>query len=173
MGEINLTDAGKDKSSLSWSMELHGLEPVVNALKALGYKPESALWPAALRMTRDPSLLSDLLEYVQAGQPPLESDKPVPPQLARVLPGGYTVASLAKDFRFEVVGAFLMASELLADKNKATALLQKFIERGYWKTMPDGTRVKVHIPAAQKYSRCPVCGKHLIKAGYGCPGCSQ
>jgi len=173
MGEIHLTDTGNDRLSFSWSMEQHGLEPVVNALKSLGYKPESALWPAALRMTRDLNLLSDLLGYVQVGQPPLKNGETVPPQLTRILPGGYTVASLVENFKFEIVGAFLMASELLADKSKAMALLQRFIERGYWKTMSDGTRVKVVLPAAKKHPRCPECGKLFLSPGVGCPLCNQ
>lgn len=155
----------------AWDMDRDGLEPLARALEDLGYKPEEALWPAALRMSRSPQLANDMVNYVRSGQPALEEGRPKPPQLLRRLPGGYTVASMIEKFLFNPAGSFLMASELFADEEKALSILERFIEEGYWKTLPDGTKALVELPIAQEYPTCPRCGRRWARDYEKCPRC--
>jgi len=165
MAEIDSRYAG------NWTMEKDGLEPIVEGLRKMGYQPENALWPAALRISRAPALVDDLLSYVAMGQPPCNSNTREPAVLFRLLPGGHTVASLSEDFNFMLVGSFMMAAELVADQPRAESLLAGYIEKGYWTTLPDGKRILTEVPAAKRYPSCPRCSKRWAKEYDQCPGC--
>jgi hypothetical protein len=121
-----------------WNIDRDGLEPVVAALATLNYEPANFIWLAALRMARAPLLVEDLLAYIAAGQPPLDFVGGRPAALFRLLPGGYSVAALTALFKFELVGSFLMGSELIANERKALAMLNRFKEKGRWKTLNGG-----------------------------------
>ena len=71
----------------------HPHASIVKALATLGYEPAGAIWNAASRMARAPELVQVMLDYVNIK-----------------IPGGYSVASLIRDFEFTSVGAFMMAN---------------------------------------------------------------
>ena len=142
-------------------------------LLRLGYRPEGLAWEAALRMARTPDLASDMILFLKAGMPQPDFDRQTPKILFRPLPRNYTVASLIRDFGFRPVGAFLMASDLIADPEKAQHLLLKFISEGYWINTPQGTHELRFPPVAARYPRCPECDAVLSAPGQKCPVCSE
>jgi hypothetical protein len=124
----------------------HPALPVAGAILRLGYKPESGIWSAALRMMRTPDIANDLIAYVAAGYPADRAPEKIPPQLLRSLPHGMTVASLIRGFRFRPVGAFLIASDLVASPEPTLRLLGKFIKDGVWVTDDAGRHSLMLVP---------------------------
>ncbi len=147
------------------------LEPIAAALAALDYAPKDMVWNAALRMFQAPELAQDMIDYVYAGMPAPDFKKQTPPSLFRPLPGNYTVAALMRDFQFEAVGAYLMGAELTYNTAEAIGILNKFIEEGFRKTLPDGTRILVTLPIAEKYPLCPNCALRWTQSYETCPRC--
>lgn len=139
-----------------WNLDKDGLEPVVAALADLDYQPANFIWLAALRMARAPVLVDDLLAYIAVNQPPLDLAGRKPKMLFRILPGGYSVASLTAAFKFELVGSFLLGSELVADEGKALAMLERFKKKGRWKTLEDGRIALVCLSTADSAAHLPL-----------------
>ena len=127
----------------------HPALPVAEAIIRLGYKPESGIWSAALRMMRTPDLAGDMTAYVAAGQPEISYTENTPPSLFRPLPGGMTVAYLVRDFKFRPVGAFLLAADLVTRPDQTLALLKKFAENGVWVNDEAGRHSLLRLPAVQ------------------------
>jgi hypothetical protein len=121
--------------------------PAAEAIIRLGYKPESGIWSAALRMMRTPDLAGDMIAWVAAGQPGISYPDNTPTALFRPLPGGLTVASLIRDFRLKPVGAFLLASDLETSPDKTLALLRRFAEEGVWVNDEAGRHSLLKLPA--------------------------
>jgi predicted amidophosphoribosyltransferase len=147
------------------------LQPYVDALQALGYSPESGLADAATRLARTPELLADIRAYLKSGKPAVDEQTKTPAELFRPLPGNYNVAGLIRDFQLEPTGAFLMASDLMADTERAIKRLDQIIEEGFWKMLPDGSYAKVVLPVSERYPACPNCGLHWAKNYPACPRC--
>lgn len=116
----------------------HPALPIAKALAKLGYKPASGVWDAALRMQRTPDLARDLMVYVEAGQPAIDYDRSVPKNLFKPLPHGYSIASLVRDFRLKITGAFLLASDLVVKPDATLRLMDRFTRDGVWITDTDG-----------------------------------
>lgn len=144
---------------------------IVRALTALEYEPLGAIDSAASRMARAPQLVTAMLSFVMAGKPAVDYAGQRPAEVFTELPGGYSVASLVRDFGLSTVGAFLMASELVADTARAQDLLTTMIEEGFFTTTPDGLRALVHPPIAQEYPSCPNCARRSVRAYAACPRC--
>ena len=147
------------------------LQPYVAALQALGYSPESGLAEAAARLGRSPELLADIHAYLKSGIPVVDEQSKTPAELFRPLPGNYCVAGLVRDFQMEPTGAFLMASDLLADTARAIKRLDQIIEEGYWKVLPDGSYARVVLPVSERYPACPSCGLRWASNYPACPRC--
>ena len=134
---------------------------IVRALTSLEYAPLDAVDDAARRMARAPQLVTNLFAYVMAGKPSIDAALRAPAELFVGLPGGFSVASLVRDFGLSTVGAFLMASELVADTASAQTMLDTIIEEGYVRTMSDGVRALLYPPISDQYPVCPVSYTHL------------
>ena len=118
----------------------HPALPIATALAKLGYTPASGVWDAALRMNRTPELARDLIIYVEAGQPAINYDRSIPKNLFKPLPHGYSIATLVRDFRLKITGAFLLASDLVVNTEATLNLLERFTRDGVWITDTDGRR---------------------------------
>ncbi len=149
----------------------HPHAPIVKALADLGYEPAGALWEAASRMARAPEVVWIMLNYVKAGKPSINFTTKIPNDLFIELPGGYSVASLIRDFGFATVGAFLMASELVADTHEAEEMLTTMIEEGYFMITSTGVRAFVFPPISKQYPSCPNCGCYWVRKYTECPRC--
>jgi len=120
--------------------------PVAEAIIRLGYKPESGIWSAALRMMRTPDLAGDMIAWVAAGKPGISYPDNTPAELFRPLPGGLTVAHLIRDFQLRPVGAFLLASDMVTSPDTTLALLRRFAEEGVWVNDEAGRHSLLKLP---------------------------
>lgn len=151
------------------SQDIHA--QIVMALKSLDYTPVSGIQNAAMRMSRAPELVQVMFIYLKAGKPAINYNANTPTNLFMTLPGGYSVASLIRDFGLAPVGAFLMASEIIADTPSAQRMLITIIEEGYIKILPNGTRMIICPPVAYQYPSCPNCGRRWVRNYPSCPTC--
>ncbi|GEM_PF-1090671 len=144
---------------------------IASALKELGYNEGPMLWDAARRMAIAPALTEDMFAYIAAGKPKVEVGQQIPSMLSRILPGNYTVASLMLDLGLSPAGAFLLGAELITNTPAALRVIERIIEEGYCETLPDGRRVMVNPPIAEKYPSCPNCGMRWTREYKSCPIC--
>ncbi|ACB01158.1 MULTISPECIES: zinc ribbon domain-containing protein [Cyanophyceae] len=149
----------------------HPLLPLATAIANLGYQPTSLLWNATQRMAQVPGLAQDLLAYVKAGSPPPDFSQQQPASLFKPLPGGYSVATLIRDYQFQAIGAFLIAVELSLRPDQGKALLNYFLHRGYWRTNTDGSRDLIFPPLTEQLPQCPQCRSRWFEDLPRCPSC--
>lgn len=140
----------------------------IEVLKKLGYSSEAGLQDGAKRIIRVPELFSDMLEYAKTQDSKEQSGAHL---LSRTLQDGHTVASLMSNYQFEVTGAFLMAVELQTNPDTARKILNRMIEEGFWRELPDGRRIKVELPAAKDLPYCPGCALRFTRSVKSCPRC--
>ena len=157
------------QNPLQTGQDIHA--QIAVALNALDYTPVSGIQNAAMRMARAPELVQVLFIYLKAGKPAINYDTSTPNNLFMTLPGGYSVASLIRDFGLAPVGAFLMASEIVADTPSAQRMLIAIIEEGYIQVLPNGTRMIIRPPVADQYPSCPNCGRRWVHHYPSCPTC--
>ncbi|MDP2991642.1 MAG: zinc ribbon domain-containing protein, partial [Kiritimatiellota bacterium] len=167
----NMENVTMNNQNEKQTQVLPHFKPFADALLALGYSPESRLASAAARLGRTPELLADIHAYLKSGKPADDEPAKTPAELFRPLPGNYCVAGLIRDFQLEPTGAFLMASDLLADTAQAIKMLDHIIEEGFWKMLPDGSYVRVVLPVSERYPACPNCGLHWANHYPACPRC--
>ena len=101
---------------------------------------------------------------------PHHADKS-PAFLFRSLPGGYTVASLVQDYGVTVTGGFLLASDLLADPEKARDLIDRFTREGYWVFDGKGMHVLKFPPVRDRMKVCSACDHVYPVTSSSCPSC--
>ncbi|MDI9644145.1 MAG: zinc ribbon domain-containing protein [Candidatus Verstraetearchaeota archaeon] len=141
------------------------------SLRELGYDDGPMLWEAARRMSLAPALVEDMFAYISAGKPKLGDVPQDPPMLTRRLPGNYTVASLIRDLGLKPAGAFLLATELINNPQRAMETILKIVEEGYCEVLPDGKIAILHPPVSRQYPSCPSCGRRWTKNYETCPTC--
>lgn len=140
-------------------------------LTAIGYQPASQLADAAARLSRAPTILDDVRDYVSLGQPAPDITERTPACLYRPLPLDLCVADLMWEALLAPSGAFLLAARLLDDPIRGEALLASMLADGGWISAADGTRSLWRPPLARRYPRCPVCGHPQLRAGANCGHC--
>lgn len=142
-------------------------------LRAVGYPESTGLATAAARLAAAPLTASDLREFLRLGRPPVDAIGRSPACVWRPLAHGLSVAELMSQALLAASGAFLLAAEMERDPARADTLLGRLITDGMWTLDADGTHTLRRPPLAERYPRCPRCGRPQWNADATCPSCAQ
>lgn len=152
--------------------ELTRLFEATTLLLAIGYPATSRLSYSAARLAGAPAVLADLREYLRQGRPTVAAKAPIPACLSRPLAHDLTLAALMSEAFLAPSGAFLLAAEMEQDPSRADVLLGRLIADGLWTVSTDGTRSLRQLPLAERYQRCPRCGRPQLNPDAACARCA-